>query len=67
MFTSINFNKATAALAVLTVLVGLAACESESQEAPAVKEHVWKEQTQAIDKAREVETLLKNKKDQQTQ
>lgn len=51
----------------LVVLVSLAACEAEPQAEQTRKEHVWKEQTGAIDKAREVETLLKRKKDQENQ
>ena len=48
-------------------LMGLAACQSEPDEGQGEKEHVWKEQTGAIDKAREVESLLKAKKDQENQ
>ena len=49
------------------VLISLAACSSEPDGAQTNKEHVWKEQTEAIDKAREVETILKRKQEQETQ
>ncbi|NCF29990.1 MAG: hypothetical protein GWP69_21640, partial [Gammaproteobacteria bacterium] len=39
--------------------VALPSCSSEPDDAKSSKEHVWKEQTGAIDKAREVETILK--------
>jgi len=48
-------------------LMALAACSSESDEAQTSKEHVWKGQTQAIDKAREVEGILQRKQNQQNQ
>ena len=48
-------------------LMALAACSAESDEAQASKEHVWKGQTQAIDKAREVEGILQRKQNQQNQ
>ena len=48
-------------------LLGLAACGSEPDGAQAGKEHVWKEQTRAIDKAREVESILKQAQEQQKQ
>ena len=39
-------------------LIALAACSSEPDETQARKEHVWKGQVEAIDKAREVVTQL---------
>ena len=48
-------------------LLGLAACSSEPDGARAGKEHVWKEQTEAIDKAREVESILKRGQGQKKQ
>ena len=49
------------------VVISLAACSSEPDGAQTSKEHVWKEQTGAIDKAREVETILKRTQQQQQQ
>lgn len=46
-------------------LMALAACSSEPDDGQTEKEHVWKEQTEAIDKAREVETILKRKQQEQ--
>lgn len=43
------------------VLMACAACSAESGDQDGDTEHVWKEQTEAIDKAREVETILKRK------
>ena len=57
----------TIAPAVGLALLALAACSSESEEAESSEEHVWKGQVEAIDKAREVETILKRKSDQQNQ
>jgi hypothetical protein len=37
----------------------LSGCSSEDDEGE-VKEHVWKDQVEAIDKAREVENVLKD-------
>ncbi len=48
-------------------LMALTACSSELDEAQTSKEHVWKGQTQAIDKAREVEAILQRKQNQQIQ
>ncbi len=48
-------------------LIALVACSSEPDEARTSKEHVWKDQTGAIDKAREVETILKRKQDHENQ
>jgi len=42
-------------------LLALTACSSEPDDAQTRQEHVWKGQVEAIDKAREVETILKNK------
>ncbi len=42
-------------------LMALAACSSEPDEAQISDEHVWKGQTRAIDKAREVEAILQRK------
>ncbi len=36
----------------------LIACSNESADAEAEKDHVWKEQTATIDKAKEVESML---------
>jgi hypothetical protein len=56
------------ALFLLGVAVGvLAACDSGSEQNETEKEHVWKEQTGAIDKAREVEAILQRNRDQQKQ
>lgn len=55
---------------VITVLAGLAltlvlaGCEQEPAE-PRAEDHVFKGQVQAIDKAREVETMLRQKSDAQ--
>jgi len=42
-------------------LLALCACNSEPDEAQSRQEHVWKDQVEAIDKAREVETILERK------
>ena len=49
------------------VLIMLSACSSESDDAKTSEEHVWKEQTDAIDKAREVESILKRGQEQKKQ
>jgi hypothetical protein len=49
------------------VLIALAACSSEPDEAQTSKETVWKDQTGAIDKAREVEKILQRKQDGENQ
>jgi len=59
-------DKIILAIMVLAV-TGLAACESEPEEAQSSKEHVWKEQSRAIDKARAVETILQRKKNEENQ
>ncbi len=41
------------------ICVALPSCSSEPDDEKSRKEHVWKEQTGAIDKAREVESILK--------
>ena len=48
-------------------LMALAACSSEPDEAQTSKEHVWKSQTEAIDKAREVEGILQRKQSRENQ
>ncbi len=48
-------------------LMAVAACSSEPDEAQTSKEHVWKGQTQAIDKAREVEGILLRKQTRENQ
>ncbi len=48
-------------------LMALAACSSEPDEAQTSKEHVWKSQTEAIDKAREVEGILQRKQTRENQ
>ena len=53
--------------AIGLALLALAACSSESDETETSEEHVWEDQVEAIDKAREVETILKRKHDQQNQ
>jgi len=42
---------------VLTAGISLGACSSEDNE---VKEHVWKDQVEAIDTAREVEGMIQD-------
>jgi len=42
-------------LALLFTLLSLAACSDETQK---VEDHVWKEQTDMIDKAKDVEVLI---------
>lgn len=49
------------------VVVALSACSSESDAPEERGEHVWKGQVEAIDKAREVETILKRKQDNENQ
>ena len=53
--------------AIGLALLAVTACSSESDEAQSRDEHVWKDQVEAIDKAREVETILKRKHEQQDQ
>ncbi len=53
--------------ALSLVLMLLAACSSESDQPQTRKETVWKDQTGAIDKAREVETILQRKREQENQ
>ncbi|GMQ96087.1 MAG: hypothetical protein BMS9Abin14_588 [Gammaproteobacteria bacterium] len=54
--------------AVLSLaLIVLAACSSEPDEAQTSEENLWKDQTGAIDKAREVETILQRKQDGENQ
>ena len=48
-------------------LMALAACSAEPDEAQTSKEHVWKGQTQTIDKAREVEAILQRKRTRDNQ
>jgi len=63
-----KIGSSTLSLAVLSLaLIALVACSSEPDEAQARKEHVWKDQVEAIDKAREVDTILKRKQDQLNQ
>ncbi len=47
--------------------IALPSCSSEPDDANSSKEHVWKEQTGAIDKAREVETILKRDQEEKKQ
>jgi len=42
-------------LALLFTLLSLAACSDETQK---VEDHVWEEQTDMIDKAKDVEALI---------
>ena len=55
----------------VALLVGLAACspdpDSAAEQGEEEGRHVWKGQTEAIDKAREVETILKRKQQQENQ
>ena len=44
---------------LLIAIFGLSACSGEDQEA-ASEDHVFKEMTETIDKAREVENLLQD-------
>jgi hypothetical protein len=67
MLDTIKYSRPARALIILVAVGGLLACESEADPEPAKTEHVWKDQTGAIDKAREVETLLKQKKNQESQ
>ena len=63
-----TLSLATLSLAILSLaLIALVACSSNPDEAQARKEHVWKDQVEAIDKAREVDTILKRKQDQLNQ
>lgn len=48
-------------------LVALGACSSESGDDQSDSGHVWQGQVEAIDKAREVETILKRKQEQEQQ
>ncbi len=51
-----------------TALMLVSACSDDEQGSSEDKgsgDHVWKEQTQTIDKAKEVEGLLQNAADQQ--
>ncbi len=48
-------------------LSALAACSSETDAPEESGEHVWKGQVEAIDKAREVETILKRNQNQENQ
>ena len=53
---------------VLGLAVGvLTACDSGSEQKQTEKEHVWKEQTGAIDKAREVEKILQRSEEEKKQ
>ncbi|MDX2312791.1 MAG: hypothetical protein QNL90_01855 [Gammaproteobacteria bacterium] len=54
-------------LALGVVLIMLGGCSSEPDDADTSKEHVWKEQTDSIDKAREVETILKRDQEKKKQ
>jgi len=47
---------------IAAVLLFVPACSDDDRESG---DHVWKEQTQALDKAKEVEGLLKDASDQQ--
>lgn len=52
-------------LAPIVLTMAIAACSSDPDDGQTDEEHVWKEQTETIDKAREVETILKRKQQQQ--
>lgn len=58
-------NSAIRTLTAGLFVVALAGCSAESGDGQAEKDHVWKEQTEAIDKARDVENVLKQKQQQQ--
>jgi len=49
------------------ILMAFTACSSEPDDTKTEKEHVWKEQTEAIDKAREVESILKRDQEKKKQ
>lgn len=57
-------NHAIRAATVGLLVVVVAGCSAESGDGQDGEEHVWKEQTEAIDKAREVESVLKQKQQQ---
>ena len=53
---------------LVAALISFSACSGDEQGSSENKgggDHVWKEQTQAIDKAKEVEGLLQDASDQQ--
>ena len=50
-----------------SVAVLAAACSSENDAPEASEEHVWKGQVEAIDKARQVETILQRDQEQKNQ
>lgn len=50
------------AIFLVAILLLVSACSDEDK---ASSDNVWKEQTQALDKAKEVEGLLKDNTDQQ--
>ena len=52
-------NRSTLRLTLLLVL-GLFLIGCSKQDEEEVKEHVWKDQVEAIDKAREVENVLRD-------
>ena len=47
---------------ISVALLAITACSSEDDAAETSEEHVWKGQVEAIDKAREVETILQRGK-----
>ena len=52
-------------LVVCFALLAVGACSSDPDDVETVEEHVWKDQVESIDKAREVETILKRKQSQE--
>lgn len=58
-------NYAIRAVTAGLFVVAFAGCSVESGDEQAEKDHVWKGQTESIDKAREVETLLEQKQQKQ--
>ncbi len=52
-------------IVVLLNTLLISAC-SDNEDAPE-KDHVWKEQTETLDKAKEIEAIIQNSADQQKQ
>ena len=54
-------------LGLVILLMFVAACSDDVQKVDGEQDHVWKEQTDMIDKAKDVEQLLNNAAAQQRQ